>query len=179
MRRPADRLGHKDSDLACTAPGRRWCPTARRTPGGRRCRQDPVGGPREERRRERLREHRSGRSSCPHVTRRTAMSHTLMSLDAEWSRLARASRARRALRQWSIVHPALRGWRIWTRCSVLHESGSVTGMKRTTGNVPSGPMTISRSRSDRIRQASPPARTERGQGDRARRSRCVGARQAC
>jgi hypothetical protein len=35
--------------------------------------------------------------------------HTLMSLDAEWRRLARASRARRALRQWSIVHPALRG----------------------------------------------------------------------
>jgi len=37
------------------------------------------------------------------------MSHTLMSLDAEWRRLARASRARRALRQWSIAHPALRG----------------------------------------------------------------------
>ena len=37
------------------------------------------------------------------------MSHTLMSLDAEWRRLARASRARRALKQWSIAHPALRG----------------------------------------------------------------------
>jgi hypothetical protein len=37
------------------------------------------------------------------------MSHTLMSLDAEWRRLARASRARRALRQWSIAHPAVRG----------------------------------------------------------------------
>ena len=103
------RLSHRDSDLACTAPGRRWWRTARRTPGGRRCRHDPVGGQQEERRRERWREHRSGRSSCPHVTRRTAMSHTLMSLDAEWRRLARASRARRALKQWSIAHPALRG----------------------------------------------------------------------
>jgi hypothetical protein len=37
------------------------------------------------------------------------MSHTLMSLDAEWRRLFRTSRARRALRQWSIAHPALRG----------------------------------------------------------------------
>jgi hypothetical protein len=37
------------------------------------------------------------------------MSRTLMSLDAEWRRLARASRARRALKQWSIAHPALRG----------------------------------------------------------------------
>ena len=37
------------------------------------------------------------------------MSHTLMSLDAEWRRLARASRARRALKQWSIAHPARRG----------------------------------------------------------------------
>jgi hypothetical protein len=37
------------------------------------------------------------------------MSHTLMSLDAEWRRLARASCARRALKQWSIAHPALRG----------------------------------------------------------------------
>ena len=37
------------------------------------------------------------------------MSHTLMSLDAEWRRLARASRARRALKQWSIAHRDLRG----------------------------------------------------------------------
>jgi hypothetical protein len=37
------------------------------------------------------------------------MSHTLRSLDAEWRRLTRTSRARRALRQWSIAHPALRG----------------------------------------------------------------------
>jgi hypothetical protein len=37
------------------------------------------------------------------------MSHTLMRLDAEWRRLARTSRARRALKQWSIAHPALRG----------------------------------------------------------------------
>ena len=37
------------------------------------------------------------------------MSHTLMSLDAEWRRLTRTSRARRALKQWSIAHPALRG----------------------------------------------------------------------
>ena len=37
------------------------------------------------------------------------MSHTLMSLDAEWRRLARTSSARRALKQWSIAHPALRG----------------------------------------------------------------------
>jgi hypothetical protein len=37
------------------------------------------------------------------------MSHTLMSLDTEWRRLARTSRARRALKQWSIAHPALRG----------------------------------------------------------------------
>jgi len=37
------------------------------------------------------------------------MSHTLMSLDAEWRRLTRTSRARRAPRQWSIAHPALRG----------------------------------------------------------------------
>jgi hypothetical protein len=37
------------------------------------------------------------------------MSHTLRSLDAEWRRLTRTSRARRALKQWSIAHPALRG----------------------------------------------------------------------
>ena len=37
------------------------------------------------------------------------MSHTLMSLDAEWRQLARSGRARRALRQWSIAHPVLRG----------------------------------------------------------------------
>jgi hypothetical protein len=37
------------------------------------------------------------------------MSHTLTSLDAEWRRLARTSRARRALKQWSIAQPALRG----------------------------------------------------------------------
>jgi hypothetical protein len=37
------------------------------------------------------------------------MSHTLRSLDAEWRRLTRTSRARQALRQWSIAHPALRG----------------------------------------------------------------------
>jgi hypothetical protein len=37
------------------------------------------------------------------------MSHTLRSLDAEWRRLTRTSRARRALQQWSIAHPALRG----------------------------------------------------------------------
>jgi hypothetical protein len=33
------------------------------------------------------------------------MSHTLTSLDAEWRRLARANRARRALKQWSIATP--------------------------------------------------------------------------
>jgi hypothetical protein len=43
------------------------------------------------------------------------MSHTLMSLDTEWRRLARASRARRALKQSSIAHPTCAGWRIWTR----------------------------------------------------------------
>jgi hypothetical protein len=32
-----------------------------------------------------------------------------MSLDTEWRRLARASRARRALKQWCIAYPALRG----------------------------------------------------------------------
>jgi hypothetical protein len=37
------------------------------------------------------------------------MSHTLRSLDAEWRWLTRTSRARPALRQWSIAHPALRG----------------------------------------------------------------------
>ena len=37
------------------------------------------------------------------------MSHTLMSLDAEWRRLARTGRARQALKQWSIAHPTLRG----------------------------------------------------------------------
>jgi hypothetical protein len=37
------------------------------------------------------------------------MSHTLMSLDAGWRQLARSGRARRALRQWSIAHPVLRG----------------------------------------------------------------------
>jgi hypothetical protein len=37
------------------------------------------------------------------------MSHTLMSLAAEWRRLTRTSRACRALKQWSIAHPALRG----------------------------------------------------------------------
>jgi hypothetical protein len=37
------------------------------------------------------------------------MSHTLRSLDAEWRRLTRPSRARQALKQWSIAHPALRG----------------------------------------------------------------------
>jgi hypothetical protein len=37
------------------------------------------------------------------------MSHTLRSLDAEWRRMTRTSRAGRALRQWSIAHPALRG----------------------------------------------------------------------
>ena len=36
------------------------------------------------------------------------MSHTLMSLDAEWRRLTRTSRARRALKQWSIAYPPLR-----------------------------------------------------------------------
>ena len=35
------------------------------------------------------------------------MSHTLRSLDAEWRRLTRTSRARRALEQWSIAYPAL------------------------------------------------------------------------
>jgi hypothetical protein len=37
------------------------------------------------------------------------MSHTLMSLDAEWRRPVRTSRARRALERWSIAHPGLRG----------------------------------------------------------------------
>jgi hypothetical protein len=37
------------------------------------------------------REHRSGCSSRPYVTRRTAISHTLMSLDAEWRQLARSA----------------------------------------------------------------------------------------
>jgi hypothetical protein len=37
------------------------------------------------------------------------MSHTLRSLDAEWRRLTRTSRARRALERWSIAYPALRG----------------------------------------------------------------------
>ena len=37
------------------------------------------------------------------------MSHTLMSLDAEWRRLTRTSRACQAPKQWSIAHPALRG----------------------------------------------------------------------
>ena len=36
------------------------------------------------------------------------MSHTLMNLD-ERRQLARASRTPRALKQWSIAHPALRG----------------------------------------------------------------------
>jgi hypothetical protein len=50
------------------------------------------------------------------------MSHTLRSLDAEWRRLTRTSRARRALGQWSIAHPALRGLadldELLERCSV-------------------------------------------------------------
>jgi len=109
MRRPAARLRRQDSDLACTAPGRREWPTARRTSGGRRCRQDPIGGPREERRRERRRDHRSGRSSCPASDEEDRHVPHPDEPGRRVARAARASRTRRALKQWSIAHPALRG----------------------------------------------------------------------
>jgi hypothetical protein len=70
MSRPAVRLRHRDSDLACIAAGRRWWRTARRTPGGRRCRHDPVGGQNEGRRRERWRRFRERFSLVRHSVRR-------------------------------------------------------------------------------------------------------------
>jgi selenocysteine lyase/cysteine desulfurase len=48
-----------------------------------------------------------------------------MSLDTEWRRLARASRARRALKQWSIAHPALRGLADLTRGASVRVSAHV------------------------------------------------------
>ena len=108
MSRPAARLSHEDSDLACTAPCRRWWRTAGANVWGSLPPRSGWGQ-QEVRRRERWREHQSRRSSCPHVTRRPPMSHTLMSLDAGWRRLTRTSRAGRALKQWSIAHRDLRG----------------------------------------------------------------------